>query len=96
MDFEFLAISIDDTREAAEAAVKKAKLPFPVLLDLHQQTASAYDVDSIPALFIIDKSGRVVYGGVGFDAGLETILANQLGIDPKTIAPGAGYVRTGH
>ena len=95
-DFEFLAISIDDTREAAEAAVKETGLPFPVLLDLRQKAANAYNVYGIPTLFVIDKSGRVAYGGVGFNAGLEFILAGQLGIDPKTISPGAVNVPGGH
>ncbi|MFZ0595094.1 MAG: TlpA disulfide reductase family protein [Bryobacteraceae bacterium] len=95
-DFELLAISIDDTREAAKAAVEETRLPFPVLLDLRQTAANAYSVYGIPTLFIIDKNGRVAYGGVGFDARLEFILASQLGIDPKTISPGAADVRAGH
>jgi len=33
-DFEFVAISIDEDRESAETYAQKAKLPFPVLLDL--------------------------------------------------------------
>jgi len=96
VDFEFLAISIDDTREAVEATAKAAKLPFPVLLDLRQTAAHAYGVYGIPALFIVDKSGRVAYGVVGFNAGLEFALASQLGIDPKTISPGVADVPAGH
>src|ERR1700690_4590433 len=37
-DFEILAISIDEDRNSAEAFANRAKLPFPVLLDLDSKT----------------------------------------------------------
>jgi peroxiredoxin len=85
--FEVLAISIDDERPPADAFATEMKLPFPVLLDLTNKTARAYQVDAIPVLFVIDENGKVIYGHTGFDAGMEYVLAHHLGLTNK---PGDG------
>jgi peroxiredoxin len=95
-DFEILAISVDESREAAEVAAAQAKLPFPVLLDSDKKIADAFGVQAIPALFIIGKTGYVEYGGVGFNVRLEYILAGHLGIDPKLLSSGEPHVSAGH
>jgi len=94
--FEMIAINLDTDREAAEAAAVQEKLPFPVLLDPGQKTANAFGVQGIPALFVIGTNGRVDYGQVGFNPGLEIILAGQLGIDPKVFTPGLQHVSPSH
>lgn len=85
--FELLAISIDDERGAAEAFAKEANLPFPVLLDPASKAARAFGVSGIPMMFVIDESGKVIYGHVGYEGGLEYILKHELGLD-KTEAKG--------
>ncbi len=91
-DFEIVAISIDDDRPSAAAFAAQMKMPFPVLLDPTQKAAAAFDVESIPTLFVIDTGGKVVMGKAGFDPGTEMILAQQLGIPPRMLpgAPNAG------
>jgi peroxiredoxin len=84
-DFDIVAISLDEDRDSAERMANDLKLPFPVLLDSSQKSAAAYGVWGIPALFIVDKSGRVSYSGSGFEPGFEVVLATQLGIDPKLV-----------
>lgn len=79
-DFEFLAISIDDDRTAAEAYAAQEKLPFPVLLDPTSKVANLYGVEAIPTLVIIEKSGEVKYGHVGYDSSISVLLQMQLGI----------------
>jgi peroxiredoxin len=86
-DFEMLAISLDESREPAEAAAKEAKLPFPVLVDSSKKTADAYGVHSIPAMMIIDKTEEVTYAEFGFNTTTEFLLATQLGIDLKSVGP---------
>ena len=97
-NFEIVAISIDDNREDAESFANRAKLPFPVLLDLASTAANAYGVDGIPVLFVIDENGKVTAGHTGFDQALQFRLAADLGIDLK--APAAEMegadVRSGH
>ncbi len=82
-DFEILAISIDDDPAAANVFATQAKLPFPVMVDSSHQAADAYDVESIPVMFVIDKTGKVVDGYVGFDAAMEFKLMRELGLQDK-------------
>jgi peroxiredoxin len=84
-DFEILALSIDDDRESAETYAAKAKLPFPVLLDLGHQTAEAYSVEAIPVMFIVDRDGTVRYVSTGVDQSLEVMLSLQLGLKMENI-----------
>lgn len=79
-DFEILAVSIDeDPRDATDFATAQ-KLNFPVLLDLKRKLADAYEVDGIPTMFIVDKTGRITYGHVGYDMTMEYRMARELGI----------------
>jgi len=86
-DFEFVAISIDDDRESAEIYAQKAKLPFPVLLDLRHEAADAYSVEAIPATFIVDKDGKVKQTQTGLDETMEIKLAIELGIKMENGIP---------
>jgi peroxiredoxin len=94
-DFEIVAISIDEDRAAGEEAGRKLDLPFPVLFDPQQRAAGAYSVSAIPAMFVIDKTGKVTSGQVGFNTSVEYILAQQLGIDNNVIT-GGNNVGSGH
>jgi peroxiredoxin len=87
--YEVLAISLDETREAAQEAASELKMPFPVLLDSAQKVAQEYLVEAIPALMVIDKTGRVRYSSVGFDMTMGIMLAQQLGIKDYTPVTGA-------
>ncbi len=85
-DFEILAVSIDEDTKSAEDFAFSEKLNFPVLLDPRQKVASAYEVNGIPTMFVIDKDGKIIYGKEGFDMAMEFALARELGI--KTPKPG--------
>lgn len=85
-DFEFLAISLDGNKADAAKFASDEKLPFPVLLDPESATADAYGVDGIPTLFVVDATGKVVFGQVGYNPALEILLGQELGIK---IVPGA-------
>ena len=64
--FELLAINLQDSKEKVERYVKKRQINYPVLLN-GKNMAKRYGVDAFPTFFIIDKSGKVIYGQVGFD-----------------------------
>lgn len=87
--FEILAISLDQTREDAAKFVTEQKLPFPVLLDPTNATAEAYGVSGIPTLFVVDEKGKVIYGSIGYSAGLEFMLGRELGIKVTPESVGA-------
>jgi peroxiredoxin len=83
-DFEMLAISIDSDRDAAANAAKTLRIPFPVVLDPDNRVSDSYGVDSIPMMFIIDRTGKVTHSHVGFEPGLDMVLAEQVGIKDYT------------
>jgi peroxiredoxin len=82
-DFEVLAVSVDEDRYAAASYARKENLPFPVLLDPNSKTADAYSVDGIPAMFVVNKSGKIMSAKVGLDQAMEVRLASELGIEMK-------------
>jgi peroxiredoxin len=87
-DYEIVSISVDDDRADAEKAAAELKMPFTVLLDPTSRTLQSYGVDAIPAMFVIDKDGKVLHGQVGFETGFDFLLAQELGI--KNYTPMAG------
>ena len=83
-NYEFLAISVDEDRDAAVTAAKHDKMPFPVLFDSAGKTAAAYGVQAIPTLLVVDEKGMVNWGQTGFQSATEILLAMQLGIKNYT------------
>ena len=94
--FEILAISIDEERAPAEAFAMEMKPPFPMLLDLSGKTATAYHVESIPAVYVVDENGKVIYGHVGYDIALVTQLESELGLKTDTKDAGAPFGQSSH
>jgi peroxiredoxin len=87
-DFEVLAVSVDEDRQALESYAMQEKLPFPVLWDANSKTSDAYSVEGIPTMFVVDKVGKITYTNTGVDQTMEVQLAMQLGIDMKLGAIG--------
>ena len=88
-DFEILAVSIDEDPQAATAYAAANKLNFPVLLDPKQKMAEAYQVEGIPTMFVVDKDGKIIYGHLGYETGMNFWLKRELGIKEKKSAEGA-------
>lgn len=63
--------SASDLTEAAQTAQNAAKqigVTYPIMLaSAVPSLATTYQHDGIPALFILDKQGRMAYSEVGFD-----------------------------
>jgi thiol-disulfide isomerase/thioredoxin len=61
-----------------QSFVKQKNLPFEVVLDTSNDvgyiTAAAYDVDAIPAQFVINKTGQVRYRLKGFDGATDSYI----------------------
>jgi len=64
-DFEVLTINIDQTTALVLPFVRKNDYRFPVLLDSDNRVSSAYDVRGIPANFIIDRTGKIIWNCAG-------------------------------
>src|SRR5436190_9519483 len=81
---QLLGISQDDEASTREF-VQQLHISFPVEIDHGLKLSRAYEPQSVPTMFLLDESGRVLGSVVGFDkAGLNE-LAAALGCPP--IAP---------
>ncbi len=58
-------------REAAAKFIKDNNYSFNVLLDLNDKVVGDYRVDGIPAKFVIDKKGNIVFMGESSNISLE-------------------------
>ncbi len=64
------AVSVEPTKTAALAA-KQMKLQYPILVDTKHQVIEAFGAYapqerfSLPALFLIDRRGKILLGRVG-------------------------------
>ena len=79
-NFDLLAVSVGDQRQAVEDFVTQDKIGFPVVLDSSEATAKAFHVRSIPSVAVIDASGKVTWGSVGFTKRMAFDLARELGV----------------
>mgnify|MGYP002626197456 FL=1 len=70
----------DDNPKAAAAYAQKQNLAYPIVLDETGLTQREYGVNRLPALFILDREGRVVHKTNGFvdEASLERLLRDVL------------------
>jgi peroxiredoxin len=73
-----LAVSIDDTAEDAKDYAGHNHLPFPILYDGTKRVAAGYDVEGIPALFIVDPNGTIRAHHVGLISSLDSVLAGDV------------------
>ena len=75
VDVEFVMVSFDQDREKAMKFISKRKLDFDVYFPGQKYP---FVTSSIPATFIVDKSGKVVFEHVGMADYSSDEIANQL------------------
>ena len=80
IDFKVVAVSTDDSRSAlkARSMAEGREWPFEILLDKNQEFKRAMNVNSIPFLFVLDRTGKVVYSHSGYMPGSEREVLNVL------------------
>ncbi len=66
-DIKFLMVNMTtgDTKSEAKAFIKDSGYTFPVLYDVYGEAAVAYEAQSLPMTFFIDKNGELVTYAVG-------------------------------
>ncbi len=76
----FVGINEDGPRNLGRVGpfVQSMQVVYPVLVDLNQETASRYQVNALPMLFILDSADRIVWSHSGFLPGDEQILKSML------------------
>ncbi|MBF0430507.1 MAG: TlpA family protein disulfide reductase [Fibrobacteria bacterium] len=66
-DVALLLVSVDKRKKGLVSGyIRRHGIRSIVLLDVYQQTLERYKVDKIPALFLIDKSGEIVFKSSGY------------------------------
>lgn len=73
----FLAVSVDDTRELAVDFMKEEKFSFPVAHDTGDM-AKSFRVTGLPTIYVIGPCGRFNWVHRGFNPSVETILTQQI------------------
>lgn len=72
-DFDFVTISIDDSRAAAmvKAYTKSQAWGWPVYLDQNSDLKRSLNFQNVPFTMIVDKSGKIVFQHTGYEEGGE-------------------------
>jgi len=82
---EVLAVNAGDDPQTAQAFAERLGLTFPILLDEHWDTATAYGVIGLPITFFVGRDGKVtdvVAGGTLTRTSLAGILREHHMIVP--------------
>jgi len=79
--FEMISVSMDDKKTLWEAAIKKDGLPWLQVSELigikESSVAKQYSVTSLPTVFLLDRTGKVIAQNVS-EKELEEILHTNL------------------
>ncbi|MEG1611238.1 MAG: TlpA disulfide reductase family protein [Alistipes sp.] len=76
-NFRVIAVSVDDSRSASKAKAMAAGNGWEditVLYDKNQELKRAMNVNSIPQVFVVDGTGKIVYAHTGYTPGCENEL----------------------
>ena len=73
-----VGISQDDDAKGIPAFVSETGVKFPVVWDDGKAVAKAYDPPTMPTAFVVDKSGIVRFVHVGYRAGDEATLEEEV------------------
>jgi peroxiredoxin len=84
---EVIAIDPFDSRENGIAEfIKKKGIKYTVLLS-GKETADQYNVTGYPSIYLLDKSGKIIFSQIGYDEALdkklETMIRTELGLSAR-------------
>lgn len=79
-DFRLVAISVDEAQnvQKVKPLVAEEGWPYSVLLDANGDVKRALGVQVIPATFIIDGKGQIIYRHTGYTDGIEEELIEKI------------------
>lgn len=66
-DIGFLVVSVDDHVDGRDQLVNKLALTVPVIWDADHVIAERFDPQAMPATFVLDARGAVIYQHLGYD-----------------------------
>jgi peroxiredoxin len=78
--FVGVAVGVNQSAELARRYAAKHQLPFEVLYDKKGDAAEKYDVPATSYIVVIDKSGKVVYTGVGAEQNIDAAVRKAVAL----------------
>lgn len=76
--FVTVAVAINESMERVQKHAAAHKMPMPVVYDADGSAASAYDAPATSFVVVVDRTGRVVYTGVGGTQDLDAAIRKAL------------------
>jgi thiol-disulfide isomerase/thioredoxin len=80
-NFKLISINSYDAKEDVKWFYDKHKIKYTVLMN-GKEVATSYGVSSFPTIFILDKTGKIIYSHAGYDASvqsaIEAVIENSL------------------
>ena len=73
-----VAVSVSETRDRVKAFTSKKKYPYQTVYDAEGKATEAYDVPATSYVVVLDRSGKVVYTGLGGKQDLEPAILKAL------------------
>jgi hypothetical protein len=76
--FVFVAVSVNQSPEKVKAFLEKHALPGEHYFDTKGNATGAYDVPATSYVVLLDRTGKVVYTGLGGRQNLEAAIKKIL------------------
>ena len=76
--FHIIAVNLDESREEANAFLKKMPAKFDIAFDKSGKTAEAYKLKAMPSSYLIDRNGELVHKSLGYRAEEKKILETKI------------------
>jgi len=77
--FVGVAVSVNQSVERVKAYVAKHELPWTQVFDRKGEASGAYDAPATSYVVVLDRSGKVVYTGLGGKQNLEAAITKAIG-----------------
>lgn len=78
MKFIGVAVAINQSPERVKAYTAKHGLKHEIVFDTDGKAAEAYDPPATSYIVVVDRTGKIVYTGVGGDQNLEAAIRKAL------------------
>lgn len=78
VEFLGVAVSFNQSVPRVKAYVEKHRLPWVQLFDRKGEAGGAYDAPATSYVVVLDKTGKVVYTGLGGEQDLESALRKAI------------------
>jgi peroxiredoxin len=69
--FLVVGVSLDEDPGVVPEFVKQEGIDYPILLGGESDVSLSYEVRGIPAMYLVDKQGRVVRRWIGYDSPMK-------------------------